>query len=76
MVKTRKSPTKEYVLESSPSLQSHPTHAELSAIWKSLRDKYSREDQAVWQVPEKRQSPLALMKKSNKGRLEQLATVA
>ena len=75
MGKTRTSSKKLSDLETSPSLQSHPTHAELYAIGKSLRDKYPREDHAVWQVPQKRRSPLALMKKSNKGRIEHLVPI-
>jgi len=62
-------------LETSPSLQSHPTRDELYALGKSLRDKCPRKDHADWQPPRNRPDPLALMEASNQGRIPQLIPV-
>lgn len=62
-------------LETSPSLMSHPTLAELHAIGKSLRDKCPRESHAAWKPAGDRASPLALMEESNKGRMPQLVPI-
>ncbi len=75
MGKARKLSKKHSPLETSPSLQSHPTHAELYAMGKSLRDTCSRQDHAVWQVPDQRPNPLALIRKSNKGRIPELVPI-
>ena len=75
MGKARKSSKKQSPLETSPSLQSHPTHAELYAMGKSLRDTCPRQDHAVWQVPDQRPNPLALIRKSNKGRIPELVPI-
>ncbi len=42
---------------------------------KSLRDKCPRQDHAVWQAPDNRPDPLALMEESNQGRMPQLIPV-
>ena len=75
MGKSRKSRKEESPLETSPSLRSHPTHAELFAMGKSLREKCPRQDHAVWQIPYKRPNPLALIRKSNKGRIPELVPI-
>lgn len=74
MGKGKKSKQREQ-LETSPSLQSHPTRDELIAIGKSLRDKCPRQSHAVWQVPHDRPDPVALIEKSNQGRLPQLIPI-
>lgn len=62
-------------LETSPSLMSHPTLAELYAIGKSFRDKCPRESHAIWKPAADRALPLALMEESNKGRMPQLVPI-
>jgi len=42
---------------------------------KSLRDKCPRHDHAVWQAPDNRPDPLALIEESDKGRIPQLVPV-
>ena len=66
MAKEKKSSRKEPRMETSPSLQSHPTWEELYASGKSLRDKCPREAHATWQESDNRPEPLALMEESNK----------
>lgn len=66
---------KETILETSPSLKSHPTRDELYAMGKSLRDQCSRQSHAVWKASENRVDALALMMESNKGRMPQLLPV-
>ena len=75
MGKARKSSRKQSQIETSPSLQSHPTRNELCQMGKSLRDKCTRESHAFWQAPGNRPDPLALMEESNKGRMPQLVPV-
>lgn len=62
-------------VETSPSLQSHPTLAELYAMGRSLRDKCPRQDHAVWQAPANRPDPLELVQASNQGRIPQLVPI-
>lgn len=66
---------KQEPLETSPSLQSHPTRDELVKIGKSLRDKCPRQSHAVWQPPHDRPDPVELIAKSNQGRLPQLIPI-
>jgi uncharacterized protein (DUF2252 family) len=75
MGKVKKSSKKQTPLETSPSLQSHPTPEELYAMGKGLRDKCPRHDHAVWQAPDNRPDPLALIEESDKGRIPQLVPV-
>jgi uncharacterized protein (DUF2252 family) len=75
MGKGRKSSKDADPLETSPSLQSHPTRDELYAMGKSLREKCPRRDHAVWQAPDHRADPLALMEESNKGRIPELIPI-
>src|SRR5271157_3935450 len=75
MGKLKKLSKKQTPIETSPSLQSHPTWEELHAMGRSLRDKCPRHDHAVWQAPDKRPDPLALIEESDKGRIPQLVPV-
>lgn len=75
MSKGRKSSRKESPIETSPSLQSHPTRAELIALGKSLRDKCPRQSHAIWKPPHDRPDPVALIEASNKGRIPQLVPI-
>lgn len=75
MGKAKKSSRKQTPIETSPSLQSHPTHEELYALGKSLRDKCPRQDHAAWQAPDMRPDPLALIEESNKGRIPELVPI-
>ena len=75
MEKVKKSSKKQTPIETSPSLQSHPTREELYAMGKSLRDKCPRQTHAVWQAADNRPDPLALMEESNKGRIPQLVPI-
>ncbi len=75
MAKDRKSSKEQPPLETSPSLLSHPTLAELYAMGKSLRDKCPRESHAAWKPTADRPDPIALMEESNKGRMPQLVPI-
>ena len=75
MASKHKSAKDEPVLETSPSLKSHPTRDELYAMGKSLRDQCSRQNHAVWKASADRPDPLALMEESNKGRMPKLLPV-
>ena len=75
MGKEKKASQKQAHIETSPSLQSHPTREELYAMGKSLRDKCPRQDHAVWQAAAKRPDPLALIEASNQGRIPQLIPI-
>jgi uncharacterized protein (DUF2252 family) len=75
MAKVKKSRKKQAPIETSPSLQSHPTRDELYAMGKSLRDKCPRQDHAAWKAPHNRPDPLALMEESNKGRMRELIPI-
>lgn len=75
MGKREKSSKKQVPIETSPSLKSHPTRDELYAMGKSLRDSCPREEHGVWQATDKRANPVALMKKSNKGRIPELIPI-
>jgi len=73
--KSRKSSRNRSYIETSPSLQSHPTRAELIAIGKSLRDKCPRQDHAAWKAADNRPNPLELVEKSNEGRIAELVPI-
>jgi len=75
MGKVKGSPKKPAPIETSPSLQSHPTRDELYAMGKSLRDKCLRESHAAWQPAVDRPDPIVLLQESNKGRIPQLIPV-
>ena len=75
MATTRKSSKKNRPIETSPSLQSHPTRAELYAMGKELRNRSPRKDHALWRAPDDRLDPLVLIKDSNLGRIEQLVPI-
>ncbi|MFN8739816.1 MAG: DUF2252 domain-containing protein [Pirellula sp.] len=64
-----------HAIETSESLKSHPTLAELVEMGKSLREKCPRESHAVWKPAADRPDPLVLMEESNKGRMPQLIPV-
>ena len=69
------STSKESPIETSPSLQSHPTWDELYAMGKGLRDKCPRQDHALWRAPDNRPDPLTLIQESNQGRIPQLVPI-
>jgi uncharacterized protein (DUF2252 family) len=75
MGKVKKKSRKQSPIETSISLQSHPTREELLAMGKSLRDKCPRQHHAIWQAPETRPDPLVLIEESDKGRIPQLVPV-
>jgi uncharacterized protein (DUF2252 family) len=78
MGKVQKSPgseSPEVPVKSSPSFQTHPSHDQLLAIGKSLRDKCPRTAHAVWQPPSDRPDPLALLVESSSGRIPQLIPI-
>jgi len=75
MQKVKNPPRKQAPIESSPAFRSHPTHEELRALGKSLREKCPRNAHAVWKAPNDRPDPLALMEEANKGRMPQLIPV-
>ena len=75
MTKTKKPSKKQAPIETSRSLQFHPTREELHAMGKSLRDKCLRESHATWQPAADRPDPLALMEEANEGRIPQLIPV-
>lgn len=62
-------------IETSPSLQPHPTRDELVAAGKSLRDQCPRQSHSQWQIPPNRRNPLELMLESNHDRLPQLIPI-
>lgn len=62
-------------LETSPSLQSHPTRDELFAMGKALRETCPRRSHADWQPPRERPDPVALIEQSNQGRIPQLIPI-
>ena len=63
------------LIETSPSLQTHPTREELLAMGRSLRDKCPRHNHAVWRAPHNRPDPLSLVEESDKGRIPQLVPI-
>jgi uncharacterized protein (DUF2252 family) len=76
MGKAVTSTKKNVKLPSTPkSLQTHPTHAELLEMGKSLREKCPRKSHAVWQAPENRPDPVALLEESSKGRIPKLIPI-
>jgi len=75
MQKVKNPPRKQAPIESSPAFRSHPTHDELRALGKSLREKCPRNAHAVWKAPNDRPDPLALMEEANKGRMPQLIPI-
>jgi uncharacterized protein (DUF2252 family) len=62
-------------IETSQSLQAHPTREDLIAFGKSLRDKCPRQSHALWQAPPDRRDPLDLIRESNHDRLPQLIPI-
>ncbi|MFN0051407.1 MAG: DUF2252 domain-containing protein [Planctomycetales bacterium] len=75
MGKGKRSSKKQAAIETSPSLQSHPTREELYAMGKSLRDQCPRRGHAMWTAPANRPDPLALIEESNKGRIPELVPI-
>src|SRR5262245_48209072 len=63
------------LLTTSARFRTHPTHAELLEMGKSLREKCPRRSHAVWQAPDNRLDPLVLLEESSKARLPQLIPV-
>ena len=62
-------------IATSPAFQLHPSLAELREMGKSLREKCPRHAHAVWQPPDNRPDPVALLEESNKGRIPQLVPI-
>lgn len=75
MAKEKKSSPKQEPIETSPSLQTHPTQKELYAMGKSLREKCPRESHAAWQPAVDRADPIMLLEESSRGRIQQLIPV-
>ena len=77
MAKNRKSSKKEKQpsTEASPAFKSHPSHAELYALGKSLREKSPRSAHADWKAPHDRPDPLHLLEESSKGRIPELIPI-
>lgn len=75
MANDHKSSKQSASVETRSSFQSHPTRAELYALGKSLRAKTPRQDHAVWQPPNNRPDPIALMEESNQGRIAELVPI-
>ncbi|HWA99665.1 MAG TPA: DUF2252 domain-containing protein [Pirellulales bacterium] len=75
MAKAKNTSATQSPIETSPSLQSHPTRAELYAMGKALREQCPRHDHAVWRAPDNRADPIALMEESNKGRMPELIPI-
>ena len=73
--KSSKKSNGRHAIETSESLKSHPTLAELVEMGKSLREKCPRESHAVWKPAADRPDPLVLMEESNMGRMPQLIPV-
>ncbi len=57
------------------SFQTHPTHDELLAMGKALREKCPRKSHATWTPPADRPDTLALLEESSKGRIAELLPV-
>ncbi|MFN9714135.1 MAG: DUF2252 domain-containing protein [Planctomycetota bacterium] len=72
---SKKKTNESEAIETSPSLQRHPTHDELVAAGKSLRDKCPRQSHGIWQAPPARRNPLEHIHESNQGRLQQLIPI-
>jgi uncharacterized protein (DUF2252 family) len=62
-------------IETSPSLRTYRSSAELYAMGKSLREKCPRETHADWQEPHGRKNPLALLEQSSQGRIPTLIPI-
>jgi uncharacterized protein (DUF2252 family) len=76
MAKKTRAATKNGKVSPAPSTyQTHPTHDELLAMGKSLREKCPRKSHAAWQTPADRPDPLALLEESSKGRIPHLLPV-
>lgn len=75
MARTRKESRATSPIQTSASLQTHPTHDELYAMGKDLREKCPRQDHAFWRPADNRLDPLFLMEESNKGRIAQLVPI-
>jgi uncharacterized protein (DUF2252 family) len=77
MTKNRNMPKKDKAakIETSPAFHSHPSHAELYAMGKSLRDKCPREAHAAWNEPRDRPDPLSLLEQSSQGRIPELIPI-
>lgn len=75
MPKSRKDAKSKPPIETSSSLQLHPTKAELYAFGKELRDKCPRQDHATWRPADNRLDPVELMLHSNKGRIPGLVPI-
>lgn len=75
MGKKTKSSRAHEPIETSATFQPHPTRDEMHAMRKSLRDKCPRQDHAAWQAPDNRPDPLALIERSDEGRIPQLIPI-
>jgi uncharacterized protein (DUF2252 family) len=75
MNKSKPSSKDQPALESSPAFQPQRTREEFIAMGKLLRDACPRQSHAVWQPSHHRKNPLALVKKSNKGRIPELVPI-
>src|SRR5262245_8149383 len=63
------------VITSSTKFRTHPTHAELLAEGKALREKCPRKSHAVWQPPADRPDTVTLLEESSKGRIPELIPI-
>ncbi len=61
--------------QSNSASKSHPTHAELYAEGKRLRENCPRASHAAWQPAPDRADPIMLLEESSKGRIQQLIPV-
>jgi uncharacterized protein (DUF2252 family) len=61
--------------EMSTSHKSHPTHDELYAFGKSLREKCPRESHAIWRPANNRTDPIRLLETSSEGRIPELIPI-
>ena len=73
--KSSKADSQSPALATSPALRLHPSVAEVREMGKCLREKCPRHTHAVWQAPENRPDPVALLEASNQGRIPQLVPV-
>jgi uncharacterized protein (DUF2252 family) len=67
--------TKTNGIPTGSTFQTHPTHDELLAMGKALREKCPRKSHADWQPPADRPDTLALLEESSMGRIPELLPV-
>src|SRR5262245_43145023 len=52
-----------------------PSHEDRLAMGKALREKLQRKDQGIWKAPDKRPDPIALLRKSDPDRIQELIPI-